>query len=208
METIKNIYCVGRNYIEHVKELQNQIPDSPVIFSKPTHALTRADGSTIHLPDDKGDVHYEAELVIHIADSYSSEKTVDEMVDKMALGLDLTLRDVQQQLKDQSYPWLLSKGFTNSAIISEFIPFPGVEQCTEENFSLLINEKLVQEGNISQMMFDLQTLIHFIGKNLGLHKGDIIFTGTPSGVGPLKNDDKLSLQWGQQQLGSCTVNYR
>lgn len=206
MDDVKNIYCVGRNYVEHVKELKNKIPDDPVIFSKPTHALTKADGSTIVLPSDKGNIHYEVELVVHIAEKYSPEKTVDQMIDKMAVGLDLTLRDVQQKLKEEGYPWLLSKGFHNAAIITDFIPFPGEEKCAEENFSLSINDRVVQEGNISLMMFDLQTQLHYIGQNLGLDRGDIIFTGTPSGVGPLQHHDELSLFWGNEQLGSCTIS--
>lgn len=208
MDAVKNIYCVGRNYVEHVKELKNKIPDHPVIFSKPTHALIKADGSTIHLPNDQGDIHYEVELVIHIKERYTPNKTVEQLVDKMAIGIDLTLRDVQQKLKDQGYPWLLSKGFLNSAIITNFIPFPGLEQCTEKNFSLEINDKVVQEGNVSQMMFSIHTLIRYIGMNLGLNQGDIIFTGTPSGVGPLKHDDRLALKWGDELLGQCTVKFQ
>lgn len=207
MNAVKNIYCVGRNYVEHVKELQNKIPDHPVIFSKPTHALVKADGSTIQLPNDKGDIHYEAELVIHINEEYTPEKTVEQLVDKMALGIDLTLRDVQQQLKNEGYPWLLSKGFPNSAIITDFIPFPGVTQCTEKDFTLEINDAVVQVGNVSQMMFSIHTLIKYIGTNLGLNKGDIIFTGTPSGVGPLKDNDHLTLKWGDEILGHCTVKF-
>ncbi|MEI3605135.1 fumarylacetoacetate hydrolase family protein [Pseudogracilibacillus sp. SE30717A] len=205
MDTIRNIYCVGRNYVEHVKELKNKIPDQPVIFTKPTHALVKADGATIQLPKHQGEVHYEAELVIKIAEDYTPEKTVDQLVDEMAIGLDLTLRDVQQKLKEKGYPWLLSKGFRNSAIISEFIRFPGVDQCKKQNFALLINDEVVQEENITKMIFDLETLLHFIGKKLGLGKGDIIFTGTPSGVGALKHNDQLSLKWSQQELGTCVI---
>lgn len=205
MNTIRNIYCVGRNYVEHVKELQNKIPDKPVIFSKTTHSLVKADGSLIELPNNKGEVHYEVELVVKMGEDYAPEKAVDQLIDEMAIGLDLTLRDVQQELKEQGYPWLLSKGFPNSAIISEFIDFPGVDECKKQNFSLRINDKIVQEGNIAQMIFDMESLLRFIGDNLGLGKGDIIFTGTPSGVGPLNNKDHLSLRWGQQELGSCTI---
>src|SRR5690606_23288874 len=99
-------------------------------------------------------------------------------------------------------------GFLNSAIITNFIPFPGLEQCTEKNFSLEINDQVVQEGNVSQMMFSIHTLIRYIGTNLGLNHGDIIFTGTPSGVGPLKDDDRLTLKWGDELLGQCTVKFQ
>lgn len=205
MDRVRNIYCVGRNYVKHVKELQNKVPDKPVIFNKPTHAIVEADGVTINLPNDKGEVHYEVELVIKIGEDYAPEKTVDQLVDEMAIGLDLTLREVQQELKEQGYPWLLSKGFPKSAIISKFISFPGLEECTKQNFSLIINEKMVQEGNVTQMIFDLSTLIRYIGDNFGIKQGDIIFTGTPPGVGPLKNKDHLSLKWGQRELGNCMI---
>ncbi len=205
METIKNIFCVGRNYVEHVKELQNQQPSEPVIFNKPTHALVKADGNSIKLPSNKGEVHHEVELVVKLAQDYDPNKNIDQLIDEMAIGLDLTLREVQQQLKDKQYPWLLSKGFPNAAIISEFIKFPGIQGCGAHHFALMINEKVVQEGNIKQMIFDLPTLIHFIGQNLGLKKSDIIYTGTPAGVGALKDKDQLSLMWGEQELGKCMI---
>lgn len=205
MDSIKNIFCVGRNFVEHVHELKNVVPDAPVIFSKPTHAITKADGKIIELPSDKGVIHYEAELVVKLVTDYVPGATVDALIGEMTIGLDLTMREVQQRLKDKGYPWLLSKGFPHSAILGDFIKFPGLEACKEENFSLLINDNKVQEGNIQQMIFNLETLILFIGENIGLRQGDIIFTGTPSGVGVLKNDDYLTLKWGTEEVGDCTV---
>lgn len=205
MDTIKNIYCIGRNYAAHVHELKNKLPGSPVVFSKPTHALIKADGAAIKLPNNEGAIHYEAELVIKISQDYHTDMAVDDLVDEMTIGLDLTLRDVQKDLKEQGYPWLLSKGFPNSAILGKFIPFPGIVKCQEDDFSLMINGQTVQKGNISQMMFDLETLVHFIGVRLGLGKGDLIFTGTPSGVGPLKDGDDFILKWGEQKLGNSTI---
>ncbi len=130
---------------------------------------------------------------------------VDEIVDALAIGLDLTLRDVQSQLKQKQHPWLLAKGFKNSAVVSDFIPFPGVEACEQLDFSLLKNGERVQVGNIKDLIFDLQTVIEFTAENFGLGKGDIIFTGTPSGVGPLSDQDKLSLNWGGNEIGCCSV---
>src|SRR5699024_4236558 len=117
MQTIKNIYCVGRNYVEHVHELGNVVPEEPVVFSKPTHAVVRADGGIINLPKDRGEVHYEAELVLKMGADYRVGITVDEIVSEMTVGLDLTLRDEQSKLKERAHPWLLSKGFPASAVL-------------------------------------------------------------------------------------------
>ncbi len=110
-QSIRNIYCVGRNYGLHAAELGNSVPDEPMIFTKPTHAITQMDGSAIELPAGRGEVHYEAELVLHIGRDYSPGNTVDELVDRMALGIDFTLRDVQNVVKQKGYPCCRPKGF-------------------------------------------------------------------------------------------------
>lgn len=207
MESIKNVFCIGRNYTEHVKELHNKQPDQPVVFSKPTHSLILANNNVVALPENRGDIHYEVELVIKLARDYTKGSKVDDIVDEMALGIDLTMREVQDELKKQRYPWLISKGFPNSAIVSKFIKFPGEQACTDKQFSLFINEQEVQSGNISEMIFDLNEIIEFIGLHTGLKKGDVIFTGTPAGVGPLKDEDHLALKWGKEELGSCVINF-
>lgn len=206
MKTIKNIYCVGRNYTLHAKELKNEVPTSPFLFSKPTHSLVEANGGEITLPNNRGSVHFETELVIRIGKRYEKGINVDELIDSMAIGLDLTLRDVQDELKKKSYPWLLAKGFPNSAVLSKFIAFPGVEECKKSNFSLIKNGKTVQSGNITNLLFDLQMIIDFSALHFGLDAGDIIFTGTPEGVGPLSDGDSLSLIWKEEVLGECTIN--
>lgn len=205
MDSIRNIYCVGRNYVLHAKELKNEIPTSPMLFTKPTHALVKAGGQTIIIPGDRGTVHFETELVIRIGNSYEKGMKVDELVDGIAVGLDLTLRDVQDELKKKGYPWLLAKGFQNSAILSRFVDFPGIEECKKMDFALIKNGEQVQTGNIQNMIFDLQTIIDFTAHNLGLGKGDIIFTGTPQGVGPVSDGDQLSLVVDKQILGSCII---
>lgn len=205
MDFIKNIYCIGRNYIAHAKELNNKVPTSPFLFSKPTHAVVEANGQKIILPKDRGPVHYEVELVIHMGKPYKKGIKVDEIVDKMSLGIDFTLRDEQSQLKEQRYPWLLAKGFPNSALLTKFIEFPGEDACKNKNFSLLKNGEQVQLGNISHLIFDLQTIIDFSAQHLGLSKGDIIFTGTPEGVGPVSDGDTLSLIWGDETLGESMI---
>ncbi|WP_453995902.1 fumarylacetoacetate hydrolase family protein [Bacillus nitroreducens] len=205
MEFIKNIFCVGRNYVAHAKELNNAVPTSPFLFSKPTHAIAEANGAELILPGDRGPVHYEIEVVIRMGQDYKKGITVDEIVDGMSLGIDFTLRDVQSDLKEKRYPWLLAKGFPNSALLTKFIDFPGEEACKQTNFSLLKNGTQVQIGNITNLLFNLQTIIDFTGKHFGLGKGDIIFTGTPEGVGPVQDGDTLALRWGEATLGESIV---
>lgn len=204
--SVKNIYCVGRNYALHANELKNEVPTtSPFLFTKPTHALVEANGQVIILPGDRGSVHFETELVIYIGNSYEKGINVDELVDSMAVGIDFTLRDVQDELKKKGYPWLLAKGFRNSAVLSRFIDFPGVEECQKTDFALFLNGEKVQIGNIKDMVFDLRTIIEFTAYHFGLAKGDIIFTGTPQGVGPISDGDQMSLLLDGQVLGSCTI---
>jgi|SRR5699024_2308554 len=205
METIKNIYCVGRNYVEHVHELGNMVPDQPVIFSKPTHALVKANHRTIQLPNDQGDIHYEAELVLKVGEDYQPDCSIDDVISEMTIGLDLTLRDVQNGLKEKAHPWLLSKGFKNSAVFGRFIPFPGIDECKKMKYFLYINNKKRQTGDISKMIFPIETLVHFIGKNLGLKKDDIIYTGTPEGVGPLQDGDEITMYWDEEVLGESKI---
>ena len=205
MKDIRNIFCVGRNYAEHAKELNNDVPTSPFLFTKPTHALAVADGGTIRLPKDSGSIHYEAELVLHISKPYEKGIRVDDIVDLMALGIDFTLRDIQSELKKKGHPWLRAKGFKNSAVLTRFIDFPGFAACKETDFVLLKNGDEAQHGNISDMIFDLQTLIDFTGEHFGLDEGDVIYTGTPSGVGPASSGDHFTLKWGQEELGTFTI---
>lgn len=202
---IKNVFCVGQNYMDHVKEQNNSIPDHPVLFSKPTNSIIKAENNEIKLPFDKGKIHYEAELVFKLAQDYSPDLSINELISEMTVGLDLTLREVQVELKRRGHPWLLSKGFPSSAILGKFISFPGLEKTKEGKFYLSINNVIVQDGNIKEMIFHLEELIHYIGGNLGLNKGDIIFTGTPSGVGALKNNDYLTLSWNANELGKCRI---
>jgi fumarylpyruvate hydrolase len=205
---VNNIYCVGRNYAAHAKELNNEVPASPMLFSKPTHALVAAAGQEVILPSNRGSIHFETELVIRIGKAYEKGMTVDELVERMAIGIDFTLRDVQSELKKKGHPWLLAKGFPNSALLSQFIPFPGTEELSKHDFSLLKNGEKVQQGNIRNMIFDLQTIIEFTAENFGLGEGDLIFTGTPEGVGPISDNDHLSLLWGNTVLGECLIKLK
>jgi fumarylpyruvate hydrolase len=204
-ESIRNIYCVGRNYGLHAAELGNDIPEEPMIFTKPTHALTAIDGGAIELPGTKGELHYEAELVLHIGRDYEAGLTVDALVDRMALGIDFTLRDVQSVLKKKGYPWLPAKGFLKSAPITEFRPFPGFDMVKQVEYTLRKNGQEVQRADLNDMIFNLQVIIDYIARNYGLGKGDIIYTGTPAGVAAVQNGDQLELLWGEESFGSFTV---
>ncbi|WP_044640424.1 fumarylacetoacetate hydrolase family protein [Risungbinella massiliensis] len=205
MRPIQNIYCVGRNYRLHAEELGNAVPTSPMIFSKPTHAVIVANGQTISLPRNSGEIHYEAELVLHIGKSYQQGISAEELIDQISLGIDFTLRDVQSKLKSKGHPWLLAKGFPNAAVLTDSREYPGIEALQETNFALQKNGERVQQGNIQEMIFDFQTIVDFIGTNFGLGEGDVIYTGTPAGVGKVENGDHLQLVWGDEEWGSFTV---
>lgn len=208
MKQIHNIFCVGRNYRLHAAELGNDVPTSPMLFDKPTHSLVETNGQEIDLPGNRGEIHYEAELVIHIARGYEPGLTLDQMVDKIALGVDLTLRDVQSVLKKNGHPWLLAKGFKNSAILTPFHPFPGQQLLEKTHFSMLKNEEKVQIGNVQDMIFDLMTIIQFTTEHFGLDAGDIIYTGTPAGVGPVLDGDHFALFFGEEKWGEFTARLR
>ncbi|MBM7659689.1 2-keto-4-pentenoate hydratase/2-oxohepta-3-ene-1,7-dioic acid hydratase in catechol pathway [Bacillus mesophilus] len=205
MVEVKNIFCIGRNYANHALELGNAIPTSPILFSKPTHALVKADGSQINFPGDRGEIHHELEIVIHIGKEVNEEFEVEDVVDQIALGIDFTLRDEQSKLKEKGHPWLKAKGFQNSAIITDFWKFPGVSALEEVDFSLLKNGEAVQVGNIKDMMFDFKQIIQECNYYFGLKKGDIIYTGTPEGVGPIQNGDTIQLMWNDDEKGNFKV---
>lgn len=202
---IGNIFCVGRNYRLHAEELGNAIPEQPMLFLKPTHALVPMDGRKIRLPKDRGLIHYEAELVLHIGRAYEKGIAVDDLVDQFALGIDFTLRDVQSRLKEQGHPWLAAKGFLNSAFIGPFRENPGVHMLKQKDFTLYQNGKLVQRGNIGEMIFSLQEIVDYCAAHFGLDQGDLIYTGTPAGVGAVHDQDHLLLKWGDDPAGESII---
>ncbi|MBM7867296.1 FAA hydrolase family protein [Heliobacterium gestii] len=205
MKGIRNIYCVGRNFPLHAAELGNAIPERPLIFSKPTHALVLLDGSALHLPGTRGAVHYEAELVLRVDHPYQKGSTADGLIGAMALGIDFTLRDVQAESKRKGQPWLEAKGFPNSAALTPFIPFPGVAALAEADFTLTRNGVEAQRGNVRDMLFNVQQILDFCAASFGIGPGDIIYTGTPAGVGPVTPDDTFHLYWGSRCLGQGVV---
>ncbi|WP_203226027.1 fumarylacetoacetate hydrolase family protein [Bacillus kwashiorkori] len=202
---IRNIFCIGRNYADHAKELGNTVPKSPIFFSKPTHSLTFANRQEVSLPSDKGEIHHELEIVLYIGKKVKDGSQVDDVVTKMSLGIDFTLRNLQTKLKNHGYPWLRAKGFRNSAVLTNFWDFPGTQSCQLNDFSLVKNGETVQSGNIQEMIFDFQTIINHLHNEFGLDEGDIIFTGTPEGVGPVSNQDLLIMFWGEQEKGRFVI---
>lgn len=203
--TPKNIYCVGRNYVNHAIELKNDLPIEPMIFMKPTHSVVYADDNEITFPNNQGEIHYETELVLYIGKKVTPSFKVDEIVTKMALGIDFTLRDVQTQLKQKGDPWLRAKGIRNSALLTRFWDFPSAKVCEQEEFKLKRNGETVQQSQASLMVFDFQTLLEYIHEHYGLDEGDLIYTGTPAGVGPIKNEDRFELYWNNSLKGSFIV---
>ncbi|WP_241606057.1 fumarylacetoacetate hydrolase family protein [Rosenbergiella epipactidis] len=200
---INNIYCIGRNYVEHAQELGNRVEEDPVVFSKPNSALIV--GNTITLPTFSQDVHYETELVIRIsAPAFQIEPDqADAYYDSVAIGLDLTARDLQADLKSKKLPWLLAKGFNGSCYVSDFVAKQTVPQPI--HFVLAINGKTVQQGVSSEMVFSIKQIIAFISRYIALQPGDIIFTGTPKGVGKLESGDTLRLTLEGEMMAELQV---
>ncbi|WP_309120104.1 fumarylacetoacetate hydrolase family protein [Paenibacillus sp.] len=202
-----NVYCIGRNYALHAKELGNEVPKSPIVFLKPTHALVPFEG-TVPMPAGVGEVHHEAEIVLRVAKAYEPGANVDDLIDRMTLGLDFTLRDVQSELKSKGQPWLAAKGFRHSAPICEWMRFPGAAAIQDVEFQLMKNGETAQRGNARDMIFSLQALVDHLGTNYGLGEGDVIFTGTPAGVGPVADGDALELALEGQTVGACVISMK
>lgn len=193
---VRNIFCIGRNYSEHVKELHNSKPEEPVVFMKPTSALAQA-GENIVLPAYSQDVHHECELVIYIKEDVRDvgEDTALDFVGGYAIGLDLTARDVQAKLKEKGLPWEKAKGFPTAACISSFIAPAKINDIQQQNFCLKVNGRIRQQGNSGDMMFTCSQIISYLSRVYGLQAGDIIYTGTPAGVAAIKSGDELELIW-------------
>lgn len=185
------IFCVGRNYVEHAKELNNDIPEYPLIFMKPPSALLK-DNKPFYYPDFSNDIHYEVEVVVKISKNGKkiSTKFAHKYYNELTLGIDFTARDIQNKLKEKGHPWEIAKGFDNSAVIGTFF---NKKDCDIENltFSLVKNEQIVQKGNTQQMIFSIDTIISYISNYYMLQTGDLIYTGTPKGVGNISIGDKL-----------------
>ena len=196
------IFAVGRNYAEHIKELSNERPEEPVIFTKPDTALLRGN-APFYYPAFSNDVHYEVELVLRICKEGKNieEKFASKYFDAIAIGVDFTARDLQQKAKEKGLPWDIAKGFNGSAPVSDkFIPISDFKDLKNITFSLSVNQNLMQEGNTSFMLFNFDYIISYLSKFFTLRTGDFIFTGTPKGVGPVKVGDVLSASIENEKL--------
>ena len=187
------IICIGRNYVAHARELNNEVPDEPVVFMKPDSALLR-NNDPFYFPDWSNDVHYECELIIriHRLGKNIEPRFAHRYYDAIGLGIDFTARDVQNELRAKGLSWEKSKAFDKSAVISsEFIPVEELSVKKNIQFRLDLNGKTVQQGDSAQMIFSVDELISHVSKYFTLKIGDLIYTGTPAGVGPVRIGDRL-----------------
>lgn len=186
------IICIGRNYVDHAKELHNEIPQEPLFFIKPDSALL-INNDPFYLPDFSKDLQYECELVykIHRVGKNIEEKFAHKYYAEIGLGIDFTARDIQQKCKEKGHPWEISKGFDNSAAVSKFVPISSLNHSDKIHFHLEIDGKTVQIGNSSATIFSIDQIIHHVSRYITLKTGDLIFTGTPSGVGSLSIGNHL-----------------
>jgi acylpyruvate hydrolase len=187
------IFCVGRNYEDHAKELKNEVPTSPVIFMKPSTAVLK-DNKPFYYPEFSSDIQYETELVLKISKNgkYISEKFSPRYYEEITVGLDLTARDIQNKLKAKGLPWELAKAFDNSAILGKFMPISNLQDPQNIQFEMKVNGTTAQKGNSADMLFNFNKIISFISQYFTLQKGDLIFTGTPAGVNKINIGNKLS----------------
>lgn len=211
---LNTVYCIGKNYADHVKEMEiegldNSIPETPVIFLKPSNAVN-VPGNKITIPEFNGkpisnNLQNEAELVIVIgkdAENVTEDKAFD-CIKGFAVGIDFTLRDLQTQMKKQGKPWAVAKGFKTSSPVSEIILKEYLPNVNDLVIKLTVNDELKQNGRTSQMIFSIKYIVSYISHIFGLKKGDLIFTGTPSGVSTLKKGDNVTAEI--EGIGSLSV---
>ena len=186
------IICIGRNYKNHVNELNNIVPTEPVIFLKPDTSIILKK-QPFFIPDFSNDIHHEVEVIVKInrVGKYISKEFAHKYYDKIGLGIDFTARDIQQNQKQFGLPWEKAKAFDGSALIGKWVNKTSFDDINDINFSLMKNNELVQQSNTSQMLWDIDSIIAYVSSFFTLKIGDIIFTGTPAGVGAVKENDKL-----------------
>lgn len=195
------IICIGRNYIDHAKELNNPVPKRPVFFMKPDSALVIRNRPFFY-PEFSREVHHELEVVLKISRLGRSiqERFASRYYMELALGIDFTARDLQAEMKSKGLPWEIAKGFDYSAPVSEFLPVSAFNNVHEMDFNLKLNGKVVQQGNTKDMIFSFEKIIAYVSQFVTLKTGDLIFTGTPAGVGPVQINDHLEAYLENKQL--------
>ena len=204
--TIGKIVCVGRNYAEHAKELGNEVPEKPVLFLKPASALIYSGEKIIH-PDYGNELHHEVELVLLVGETVKNTNKAqsEKAIIGYGVGLDMTLRDVQNELKKKGNPWTLAKCFDTSAVISDFILKKDYQLKMNEKLELKVNGIVKQNDTLKSMIFNPTEIVEYISSVMTLEKGDLIFTGTPAGVSRVSRGDKLEAKLGEIAELVCTV---
>lgn len=200
------IICIGRNYAKHIEELENEKPENPVIFLKPNSAIL-IKNQPFFIPPFSNDIHYEVEVLVKInkVGKYIDEKFAHKYYDEVGLGIDFTARDIQDKCKEKGLPWEKAKAFDGSAVISEFILKEKLGDLSNLEFSLQKNNEIVQRGNTNAMLWKIDELIAYISQFFTLKKGDVIFTGTPAGVGKVNEDDILLGMIKDQEMFSIKI---
>ena len=186
------IFCVGRNFAAHAEELGNEIPDEPVIFMKPKSALLQPH-APFYYPEFTNELHYECELVLRVSKNgkYIQEKFASKYYDAVTTGIDFTARDIQNELKAKGLPWEKAKAWDNSAVIGKWVTFAEVKNKKDINFGLYKNKELAQQGNSANMIHNFDSIVAYISNFFSVNIGDVIFTGTPAGVGEAVVGDEL-----------------
>ncbi len=200
------IICIGRNYADHISELNNEKPDEPVIFLKPDSSILLNQHPFV-IPEFSKDVHHEVEVLVKInkVGKYISPKFAHKYYDEIGLGIDFTARDLQAKLKEKGLPWEKAKAFDGSAVIGRFLPKENFSSMEDISFLLKKNNEMVQEGNTSMMLWKIDELIAYISKYFTLKKGDVIFTGTPKGVSKVSENDVLDGFIGDQRMFNIKI---
>ncbi|UYW01510.1 fumarylacetoacetate hydrolase family protein [Flavobacterium agricola] len=186
------IICIGRNYVDHIEELKNERPTDPVVFLKPDTAILPKQ-FPFYIPEFSTDVHYEVELVLKVSKvgKYIDQKFARNYYNEVGLGIDFTARDLQAQLKAKGLPWEKAKGFDGSAVLGNFMPISDYDALQNLDFELHKNEQVVQKGNANHMIWNFDEIVAYVSQFFTLKTGDLIFTGTPAGVGPVAAGDVL-----------------
>ena len=199
------IICIGRNYRDHAQELNNPVPSKPLIFMKPPSALL-INNKPLYYPAFTKDLQYEVEVILKVTKNgrHVQSEFAPGYYQEIGLGIDFTARDVQSELKKKGHPWELAKAFDHSAVVSEFIPLGDLDP-TSLSFHLTQNDTIVQQGNTADLIFDFDYLITYISRFFKLQMGDLIFTGTPAGVGPVHIGDELVGYLEGREMFSCEI---
>lgn len=200
------IIAIGRNYADHIKELNHESSGEPVVFMKPDTAILK-NNAPFYYPEFSNNIHYEVELLLKISKEgkYIQEKFASSYYDEMGIGIDFTARDLQAKAKEKGLPWFLAKGFNGSAPISEFVSLENYADISNLSFSLSVDGKTQQQGNTSLMLFPFNTIIAYVSQFITLKKGDIIFTGTPKGVGPVTIGNVLEAYIEEEKMLTCEI---